>query len=260
MKRNNINIRDLSSSDAKKYIRKLTIENRRLNREIEELKHEIDELNGTALKKRKRNKYQIALDKRADYEYMFSKRNYISFMFANLKHTSLFNIYKRFVNVIRRYSFFTISFKIISVLFLMVETATLFVLSTSAFVVSIILTVITSQILMLFTLFVRKKSLKNDLEHLKDKSVTVFFPPKNRAFDIDSYLAGSAISEAGKKDSAVVIVSPFSFKTVGINASKHPYFVSRHDGDNILLVRRYYYFSLKKHILDKYSSQIVEIY
>lgn len=260
MGKKNVRIYEMSSSDAKKQIRKLTVENRRLNREIDELKREIDELNGKSERRHKRSKYQVAFDRRADYENMFSKKNFFSFMFANLKHTSLFNIYKRIIHVIRRYTFLTTTIKIVSVLFLFVETAALFLLSTSAFFVSVILTFITSHILALLTLFVRKKSNQENIEILKEKNVTIFFPPKDRAFNIGSFFAGFVQEESKRDNTVVVIVSPYNFKSLGLNGSRRAYYVSRSDGENILLVRRYYYFTLRSKIIDKYSSQVTEIY
>ena len=256
----NVRVYEMSSSDAKKYIRKLTVENRRLNREIDELKREIDGLHGKVEKRRKRGKYQLALDRRSDYENMFSKRNYFSFIFTNLKHTSIFNIYKRFIFAIRRYALLTTTIKIASVLLLLVETAALFVLSTSAFFVSVFLTVLTSHVLALLTVFVRKKSNKQNAEIIRDKNVTVLFPPKERAFEIGSYFSGFAEEEAKKQNSVVIIVSPYNFKAIGLSGSRKGYYVSRYDGENILLVRRYYYFTLRNKIIDKYASHITEIY
>ncbi len=260
MANKNIRLNDMSQADARKYIRKLTVENRRLNREIDGLKREIDELNGKGEKRRKRNKYQAFLDSRSDCENMFSKRNYFSFMLTNIKQTSIFNIYKKFVYFIRKYTFLTTTIKIASILFLFVETAALFVISTSAFFIFAILTFLTSNTLAFFTLFVRKRSNRENTEIISGKKVTVFFPPKERAFDIGSYLTGFAEEQAKNENSVVIIVSPYIFKSTGFNASKKKYYASRMDGENILLVRRYYYFTLKKNIIDKYSSQVTEIY
>ena len=260
MTKKNVRVSEMSHSDAKKHIRKLTVENRRLSREIDELKREIDELNGKGGKWQKQGKYQSALKRRADYEDMFSKRNFFSFAFSHLKHTSFFSLYKKMISIFRRYTFLTITLKIASVLFLLVETAALFVISTSAFFISIVLTFITSYIFAFLTIFVRHKSNRENIEILKDKNVTVFFPPKERAFDLDSYFAGFAKSIVENKNSAVVIVSPFTMKTIGLNGSKKKYFASRLDGENILIVRRYYYFTLRNKIIERYSSHITEIY
>ena len=260
MAKKNVRVYEMSSSDAKKYIRKLTVENRRLNREIDELKIELDELQGKNKKQHKRGKYQLCFDRRSDYENMFSKRNYFSFIFANLKHTSVFSIYKRFILAIRRYAFFTTTIKIASVLLLLIETAALLVLSTSTFLVSVFLTILTSHALALLTFFVRKKCNRENTKIIKDKNVTVFFPPKERAFEIGSYLAGFVEEEAKKQNSVVVVVSPYNFKAIGLNASRKKYYVSREDGENVLLVRRYYYFTLRNKIIDKYASQVTEIY
>lgn len=260
MTKKNVRVAEMSHTDAKKHIRKLTVENRRLSREIDELKREIDELNGKGGRWQKQGKYQSALKRRADYEDMFSKKNFFSFAFSHLKHTSFFGMYKKLVSIIRRYTFLTVTFKIASILFLLVETAALFVISTSAFFISIVLTFITSYIFAFLTIFVRHKSNRENIEILKDKDVTIFFPPKERAFDIDSYFSGFVRSISQEKDSVVVIVSPFTKKNIGLNGSKKKYFASRLDGDNILIVRRYYYFTLRNKIIEKYSSHITEIY
>ena len=260
MTKKNVRVTQMSHAEAKKHIRKLTVENRRLIREIDDLKREIDELNGKGSRWQKRGKYQSALKRRADYEDMFSKKNFFAFAFSHLKHTSFFSVYKKMISIIRRYTFLTVTLKIASILFLFVETAALFVISTSAFFFSIIVTFITSYIFAFLTIFVRHKSNRENIEILKDKNVTIFFPPKERAFDIDSYLAGFAKSIAEDKNSVVVIVSPFTVKNCGLNGSRKKYFASRLDGENILIVRRYYYFTLRNKIIEKYSSHITEIY
>ena len=60
--------------DAKRRIKKLAAENKRLTREKEQLKKELDELQGKSPKKVHSDKYHSLLEQRAESEYMYSKR------------------------------------------------------------------------------------------------------------------------------------------------------------------------------------------
>ena len=249
-----------SESDAKRQIRKLTVENRRLCREIDNLKNELEEFKGKGVKSAKKNKYFSSLKHGADNEELFSKKNYFSFAFANIKHTSLFQTYRRIVNFVRRYTFITTSLKIVSVLFVFFETAALFLISTSAFVVSVPLTILSSQILAFFTVFTRKKHTKINHKLIEGKDVVIFFPSKSRAFDSGSFFSRFVTESASNEKTVAIIVSPYMIRSTGLNQSKKMYYVSRTDGKNILLIRRSYYFTLKKKCIDKASSSVTEIY
>ena len=247
-------------NDARRQIKKLSAENKRLLHENEQLKNELHELQGKLPRNSHADKYHTPLQRRADSEYMYSKRNYLSFSLARLKHTSLFSIYRRVIALFRRYSFITTSLKVFSVIFLFVEATLLVLVSTSAFIASITFTLLLSQIFMLFTAFSRRKHNEKNTELMRDKNITVFFPPRERAFDYDSFLCGFARDQAGRDNSAVVIVSPYSINSLGLERSKKSYFICRKDGKNIILVRKSYYFSLKRNVLDKVSASVTEIY
>jgi len=241
-----------NSSDIQ--IRQLTDENRRLSREVEALKKELDELNGKSGKRAHADKYCTMFEKRSSNEYMFSRKNYGSFMLAQLKSTSFFHVYRRVIAVFRRYSFITTSLKVFSLLFLFVEATLLVLVSTSAFIASLAFTLLISYLFGIFTLFARKKHNLENAELLKQKNVTVHFPPKQRAFDPDSYFSYIVKTEAMEENSTVIIVSPYSASSWGLNRSKKPYLVCRADGENVILVRKSYYFTLRKHVIEKVAA------
>lgn len=248
-----------SSYDDRLQIRRLTVENRRLGREVETLKQELSELQGKSAKKLRHNKYAQAFEHGTENEYLFSKRNYFLYVYAHLKRTSVFQVYRKIINFIKRYTFITTSIKVISVLFVFVETAALVVFSTSVFVISLIFTLIASHVLAFLTIFTRQKSNSQNKKLLKGKNVTVFFPPKERAFDYESYFSGFVTERAEDVRSMAVIVSPYTVRSLGLNRSKGPYFCSRPDGERILLVRKSYYFILKK-IIDDVADTVTEIF
>lgn len=254
------NLNSPSEIEARREIRRLTVENRRLTREIDALKNEIDELEDKSSRRSRLNKYQTSLKRCAENEYMFSKRNSFSFLLTQLKFTSFFQIYRRALTIFRRYSFITTSLKVFSIIFLFVEASILVLISTSAFIMSLIFTLFISQLFTFFTLLTRKRYNRRNTELMRGKSVCIFFPTKERAFDYDSFFQGFVREEANKENSVAVIVSPYLFNSVGLEHSKKIYYYCREDGENILLVRKRYYFTLRKKVISQVASNVTEIY
>ena len=240
-------------------IKKLSAENSRLRRENEDLKKELDGLYGNSKHKRHSDKYKQSLDTRSHVEYTFSKKSYISYLYAHLSHTSFFNIYRRIVRFVRRYSLITTTLKIASVIFLTFETAALFVISSSALFVLIAMTLISSQIVGLFTVFIRHEHLRHCKAFLTGKNVTVFFPPKS-AFERSNFFKGYVNECASKENEAVIIVSPFIFNGIAPSGTKKRFGICRYDEENVLIVRRSFYFLLKKHVVDNVCASTTEIY
>ena len=252
--------RRISESDARRAIRRLSIENRRLKRENEALKRNINDISTSGTSLKPTDKYHSSLKHHADSEYIFRKRSYITHLWAQLTRTSFFSVYKRVINYIRRYTFITTSLKVASMVFLFIETTALLVISTSALIVSLVLTLLLSQALMVLTFFTRRRHNERNTALLSGKRVTVFFPPKGRAFERDSFFAHFVTDTASGEDCICVIVSPYMLKSTGLDSSRGAYYISRNDGQNILLVRRHYYFTLRKKIIDKHSSSVTEVY
>ncbi len=250
-------LKKLQAKDAR--IKELTAENSRLRRENDDLKKELNEAHGTLSRKKHSDKYKHALDVRSQLEYTFSKKNYISYLYAHISHTSFFNVYRRILRFVRRYSLITTTLKITSVVFLTVETAALFAISSSALFLSVIMALIASQIAGLFTVFIRHEHIRHNKIFLKNKKVTVFFPSKS-AIGKSNFFKGYVNECAKQKNSAVIVVSPFVFNGIGVSGKKKRFGICRYDGENVLIVRRSYYFLLKERVIDKVCSCAIEIY
>ncbi len=252
--------REFSEIEAKKQIRKLVIQNKKLSREVDSLKQELEMLQGKGGRLWGTGKYTSAFRQRADSETMFSKKSYPSFIWSHLMHTSFFNIYKRLLSYLRKYAFITTTIRIVSFLFIFVEAILLIVISTSAFIASILITLILSHILLLLSIFTRKKQNIKSRELLAHRDIVIFFPPKGRAFEENSYLKYLAGEYAAVENCTVLIVSPHLINSKGVFSQKKPYHSVREDTENVLLVRRSYYFTLRKKIIDETAHSITEIY
>ena len=86
------------------------------------------------------------------------------------------------------------------------------------------------------------------LRELTGKTVYVLF-----AHDPPSpFLFQNAADLAMRENSAVLIVSPYWIKSVGMKKGRF-YCTARQEASRIYLIRRYYFFSLKKHVLPHVS-------
>ncbi len=253
-------MREFSEIELKKQMRKLIIQNKKLSREVDSLKQEVEQLQGKGGRLWGTGKYRSALRQRSDSEAMFSKKSYPAFVWSHLMHTSFFNIYKRILSYIRRYAFITTTIRIITFLFVFVEAVLLFVISTSAFIASVLITLVLSHILMLLSVFTRKKQNIKNREFLADKDIVIFFPPKNRAFEENSYFKRFVSDYSEKENHTVLVVSPYLINSKGLFSHKKSYHSLRVDSENILLVRRSYYFTLRKKVIDGIARSITEIY
>ena len=61
-------------------------------------------------------------------------------------------------------------------------------------------------------------------------------------------------------DHICIVVSPHFWRNRGLFGNKKLYRFSRAESESILLVRRQYYFMLKKNIFNETSNEIIEIY
>ena len=85
---------------------------------------------------------------------------------------------------------------------------------------------------------------------LEDRRVYVFF-------GIDSpFGQGNAMSFAERENSAVLIVSPFWVSPRGLGRRK-PYLNVRQERAHVYLIRRYFFFSLRKKLLTPDKTVLV---
>ncbi len=87
----------------------------------------------------------------------------------------------------------------------------------------------------------------------------VFFPPRGASFDRDSFFMRQARAMAAEKGVAVLIVSPYSLSRRG-PGKKRFYFTARRDGDGLYIVRRPYFFFVRKRVLDVVDPDMTVIY
>ena len=245
---------------SKRELRDLRAENRRLKHEVHSLKLELELYEGRKTRDRK-DQVQAAFDSQAKNERLFSKKRYFTYILEVIKRTSVFRLYTRLLRLFRRFNFIRITVGLLAAVLLALQTGTLFVLSASASVISVPFTFLITYATFLFSTFRVKKDCRAHRVKMKGKKIYVFFPPKKGALSENSYFSGMVTDFSRQKDSFCVIVSPYFWSTRGLGGTKgKSYIASRSDGENLLIVRRHYYFTMKKRIFSSFSEKITELY
>ena len=241
-------------------LKTLRAENRRLRQENTVLKHELERSQDRVLLKRSTDPGDILLTHQAQNAVLFSKKRYFSYIVHLIKTTSIFSLYKKILAFFRRYSFVSTTLKILLAILTVVQTSDIFVIATSASFLSFPFILIISYAVFFLGHANRKRNDAVNKKLLAHKKIFVFFPPKKRALSPDSFFSGMVKEFSAKEDHICIVVSPHFWKNRGLFGNQKHYRFSRAESERILLVRRQYYFMLKKNIINESSNDITEIY
>lgn len=243
----------------KKSIDTLQKENHRLRRQVEALKRELAEQKGEPLSDTAQTKSERFFKNQAINGALYNKKGILAYLYGWLRHSVAFRLYLLVFTYLRRFRFLTYTIAIFSYVLVFIEAAALLLLSTSALVIALPLSLAISQFLLFCSRSDRKKANRINKQLLKNKQVILFFPPR-RGLSPHSFLAGMAREYAAKPDTVSILVSPFLLSARGISMNERRYWVERIEDERILLIRRSYYFTLKKKFFGSVCTDITEIH
>jgi hypothetical protein len=223
-------------------------ENKRLRAELDRFKYD-KTINDSITTRHREKSWQLSLRQGALKKDLFERKNFASYLFGTFKSRTFFLYYQKFIYLLRKYTFVTTTLKILLLLWTLLQSSALFVLFTGSFAIIAPITVLFSYIAIFLSFLGRKKLNRRMRQTLQGKKITVFYPPKGRAFEENSYFKSFVRSTASAEESAVVIVSPYYFDTKGISHSRRYYLSERLEAPNIILIRKHYFFTFKKHVL-----------
>lgn len=171
-------------------------------------------------------------------------RFFLGYAYDLFRNARIYTLWRSFLTYFRRLRMVAWTIKILSVILTVLETGALIILSTAIFLV--LLPILTAFMLgvLLTALIESRKSNRIMKKALDGRQVYVLFLSKSR----NPFLKQNARAFAALENSAVVVVSPYWISGRGL--TKNRFFCTvRQEGADIYLVRRYYFFMLKKHVL-----------
>ena len=249
-----------NTSSQTEQINALLSENKRLTREVAALKRELEHSKEGLRQGKGADPYRDLLDHQAQNDVLFSKKRYFGYIIHLIKSTSFFRLYQKILAFFRRYALLSTTLKILLAVLTVVQSSAIFVIATSASVVAIPFILTVSYVVFFLALFHRKKNDAANKKLLANKHIVVFFPPKKRALEKNSFFSGMVEEFSHRPGHVCIVVSPHFWRNRGLFDNHKPYRFSRAEGTGILLVRRQYYFVLKKKFFHASDNDITEIY
>lgn len=107
--------------------------------------------------------------------------------------------------------------------------------------------------------YARSRRMNRILSHaLEGKALRIFIPPRGRSLKEGSFFIRNARAIA--QDGVVVlVVSPYPISNRGLGG-KGGFFTARKEAEGLYIVRRHYFFMLRKRVLDTLEQDITVVY
>lgn len=182
-----------------------------------------------------------------------------SFLRSTLEDSRLFALWQRFLKYFRRFRFATTLMRLLPwILFLASTHTLLYAVVAVAFIgIPFLITAIAT---LWISVVLRHKSTNRAFASLlTQKTVLVFFPQRNGEFGRSDFWRANLLSLSQNDDVIIIIVSPFVFSPCGLFDGRF-YYNARAEKRNVFLVRRHYFFSLRKHVLLPLVKRLIFIY
>lgn len=232
----------------------------RLRREVADLHRELEWRHTPAepaplLRRRKARTPEQAraalLAEAASNATRFRTRTYLGFLTKIVKGSSLFGFVSQVVAYMRRLQVVRI---VATVLTVILTTAVV-----SAVYVAALPFLITGAAAGLLVARLTSRSMNRIMRReLAGRRVRVFVAPDRLSLNRDSmYLRN--LRAMAEENVAIILVSPSAFSGRGLGG-RGPYFTARREAHDLYIVRKHYYFMLRRHVLDSVCQSVTVVY
>lgn len=178
---------------------------------------------------------------------MAEHRFFFAYFLDVWKATPLWVNYKRGLTIFRRIRIVTILFRVLTLLFTLLQTGTLVILSTVILLVLLPLVLVLMLAILITAAVESRRSNRYLAQALAAHRVCVLFPSDEARPFFVQY-----VNRLRAEGFAVIVVSPYLLSSRGIEGISQKcgfYSTLRCEAPSIYLVRRYYFFSLRRRVL-----------
>ena len=256
-------IRALQSkvSSLEKEIADQRRENARLKQKISRLKGAYGETPELSLREmRQRKKKDPASRERQDLfrtgavnARRFSRRNYFLFLIHSVKESTLGLIARRISRFFLRWRMFRNVAMIAGAILLTILLSAFFLTALPFLLLFLLL----SLLAVILGARAANRRMKNAFESVS--RIRVIFFSEQINFKENSFAKNSAISMAEEKNTVIIAVTPRLWSTAGLGG-KGMFFTVRQEKPGLFLVRRSYYFILKRKVIHASSADVTMMY
>ncbi len=193
----------------------------------------------------------------AENQTLMRNRTLPQYLFNRFRHGALYTELQRLLAYLRRVRMIAYLLRILSLLLTLVETGAVVLLTTALFLI-----LLPAGLAFLMTSFLiafvqSRKTNRLLRAELEGRTVYVFFgTPITHESDPSDFLARNILDCSQRINCACLWISPYWISSRGL-FQKGFYCTARKEAAHLYLVRRYYFFSLKRNVLKKASTVYV---
>ncbi|MBO4979235.1 MAG: hypothetical protein J6D16_02385 [Clostridia bacterium] len=199
------------------------------------------------------------LAERIHAERGLANRNYFLYLSSLLRKTQIYRFWRRYLDVFRKFRLISLLFRIYSYLLVLLQLGTAFFIIILGFLILLPLVLLGATTVAFSALvFYRRENQRMRLL-LKGQRIVVFFPTLGGELDVGTLWRAHIEELSLKENTTVLIVSPHFWLGKGLTG-KSFYFLLRKEAQNVYILRKHYYFSLRRAVLDKNRALLTLIY
>lgn len=199
---------------------------------------------------------EVCMQDRLEQRRLLAHKFFFGYAYELFRHTSLYLQWRKVLTAVRRLRTVTFVLRILTVTVTILETGAAVILATALCLVLLpLLVALMLGILITAAIESRQKNKKLS-RRFAGKSVCILFLPdwerqtKKETATVSSpdFFTQNAYRLAAE-GYGVIVVAPYWLSPRGLTAKGHFYCTARQEAPNVYLIRRYYFFSLHKHVL-----------
>lgn len=194
------------------------------------------------------------LDRRSAEAARLGKNSYFSYLLASLRATSLWGLWQQLLTAVRRWRLLSAILRWSTIILTWLETSAVFLLAVTALMATGLPLLVGAGVMLLVGLSQHHRCNETLSRTLSDRRIYVCVAARDALVE-GSYFHGMVRDLAARGDTAVIVVSPHFWRSHG-----HAYVTMRRDGENLYLIRRHYFFSLRRRILRPNSARVTILY
>ncbi len=182
----------------------------------------------------------------------FSKKSYLRYLIQSIKESGIGLFFSRIARFWRR-------LRLVRNVTLVIAAIIAALLVSAVFITALPFLLLFSLVTFLVVIFRARVTNRRMTEKLADKRVRVMILPDSVTFRDDTFAERSAKAMSKEPNTAVLVVSPYFMSPRGLGG-RGMFFTVREEAENLYLVRRCYYFLLRRQVLDAVCEDVSVMY
>ena len=175
---------------------------------------------------------------------MLQSKRFLGYVWNLFRGTGIYTLWKSILTYLRGARTVALILRIVSALFSLLQTGTLVILSTVLLLILLPILLLSMLVTLLTATIQARKANRQMKQLLLHKKICVFFLPR----ESHPYFEQTVHAFATRQDTAVLLCSPYWIISRGI-WRRGAFCTVRREDENVYLVRRYYFPSLRRNVL-----------